>query len=251
MLIAECLGKRFGTLVAVDDISLTIPPGTIYGFVGPNGAGKTTTIRMLTLGSRPSSGVIRFRDREVTADPLWYKRHFGYAPAEPFLHDLMTGREFLNFVADLREMPLDGRGAIDRLLETFEITADADRLIAGYSTGMKRKIGLMTALLHEPDLLFLDEPTNGLDAVSVHRLKDLLHERRSRGATIFLTTHILEVVEKLADRIGIIHRGRSVAEGTLEDLRALGRGGNRHLEDIFLDLTDNRPPDHDSAGPPA
>ncbi|HAE38540.1 MAG TPA: hypothetical protein DCG57_07865 [Candidatus Riflebacteria bacterium] len=237
MLIVQKLTKRFGTFTAVDQISFTIEPGMVYGFLGPNGAGKTTTIRMLTLESRPTSGIATFRGTPLFDNPIEYKRLFGTVSAEPFLYDHLTGREFLEFVADLRSLSASARASISDLLDRFEIREAADRLVAGYSSGMRRKISLIAGLLHDPPLLFLDEPTNSLDAVCVRRLKDLLLERKRAGVTIFLTTHILEVVEKLADRVGIIARGRLVAEGPLEKVISGAGSGDSRLEEVFLELT--------------
>jgi ABC-2 type transport system ATP-binding protein len=237
MLTVNHLTKKFGDVPAVNGISFRLEAGSIYGFLGPNGAGKTTTIKILTLASKPTSGEILFRDTSILADPIPFKRSFGYVSATPFLYDHLTGREFLNFVADMRGLPLTERTAIDHYLDLFELTADSGRLISGYSSGMRKKVSIIAALMHRPDLLFLDEPTTNLDAISVKHLRDLLLARKREGAAIFLTTHILEIAEKLSDRILIIGKGRIVAEGSVEEIRSLSTSGNRDFEETFLALT--------------
>lgn len=237
MLSVENLKKSFGDFDAVNDLSFSFEMGTIFGFLGPNGAGKTTTIRILTLGSNPSSGVVSFFGSPIFDDPEGFKKQFGYVPAEPFLYELLTGKEFLNFVADMRGLGLNERNKIDEFLELFEMTGDCDRLIAGYSTGMRKKISVISALLHQPKIVFLDEPTNGLDAVSVKKLRDLIKNLSNRGVGIFLTTHILEVVEKLCDRVCIINHGRKITEGSMEEIKSLSSGPDSQLEDVFLALT--------------
>lgn len=233
--------KYYGAERGIDDLSFELPAGQVVGLLGANGAGKTTLLRVVTLSSAPDAGAVLLDGEAVAGDPICYRRQYGYVPAEPFLYDHLTAREFLEFLADMRSLPVVGRQAlIDGHLARFDMLEDADRLIAGYSSGMRRKISIVAALLHAPRLLFLDEPTNALDAVSVRRLRNLLMELRAQGVAILLTTHILEVVEKVADRIVILQRGRKVAEGTLAELQADARMPGTELEDMFLAVTGER-----------
>jgi ABC-2 type transport system ATP-binding protein len=237
---AVSLSKRYGASangpVAVDELSLSIAPGELFGFLGENGAGKTTTIKMLTGLIPPSGGVARIGGHDVRTEPLAAKALVGYIPDNPFLYDKLTGREFMEFVGDLYRVPADsGRAArIHDLLTLFDLDGKANALIGGYSRGMRQKIALAAALLHEPKALFLDEPTVGLDPKSTRRLQDVLQAVASRGVAVFLSTHVLEVAAGLCDRIGILHRGRLVALGPPAELT---HGGQRTLEEVFLSLT--------------
>jgi ABC-2 type transport system ATP-binding protein len=230
------LRKAFGDLVAVDGIDLAVPRGSFYGFLGPNGAGKSTTIKCLTGLLRPTGGTFQILDMDPLADPVGVKRRIGVMPEDLALFDRLTGAETLAFVGQVHGL---SRAAIkDRsteLLSLMDLKAAAGDLVADYSHGMRKKIALAAALLPAPRLLFLDEPFEGIDAIASRQIKDLLGTFVRGGGTIFLTSHILEIVERLCDHIGIIHRGRLVAQGSLAELR--GAAGPGHsLEEMFFDL---------------
>jgi ABC-2 type transport system ATP-binding protein len=232
------LCKRFDGKSAVDQLDLTVRPGEFYALLGPNGAGKTTTIRMTAGLLLPDSGSIEVFGVDVLKDPVAAKRITAWLPDEPALYDKLDPLEYLEFVAGLWGVEPDV--ALPRareLLEVLELWPHRHTRCEGFSRGMKQKVALAGALIHDPMLLLLDEPLTGLDAAIARQVKDLLTARAKAGRAIILTTHILEVAERLADRIGIIHAGRLCAEGTLEDLRArTGRAGDS-LEEVFLDLT--------------
>ena len=223
---------------AVDDLTLDVAAGELFGFLGPNGAGKTTTIKMLVGLLRPSAGEARIAGFDMAKQAAQAKRRVGYVPDNPFLYDKLTGREFLDFIADLYSLPAGAarRGRAEGLLGLLDLEAQQDKLISGYSRGMRQKLALAAALLHDPQALFLDEPTVGLDPGSVRRLKDILRARcREHGSAVFLSTHTLEVASEICDRVGIFHRGRLIALGTPADLSARAESGR--LEDVFLTLT--------------
>lgn len=222
--------------LAVDDLHLSIAAGELFGFLGENGAGKTTTIKMLTGLIPPTAGAARIGGHDIRAEPLAAKRLLGYVPDNPFLYERLTGREFLRFLADLYAVPsgADRDARTDDLLGLFDLSAKADAPIGSYSRGMRQKITLAGALLHEPRALFLDEPTVGLDPKSTRRLGDVLRALAGRGVAVFLSTHVLSVAAGLCSRIGILHQGRLVALGTPAELTENGR---RTLEDVFLALT--------------
>jgi len=237
------LTKRFGHLTAVDNLNLEIPAGEIFGFLGPNGAGKTTTIRILTGLLKPTSGQALVGGYNIQKEPEKAKKIIGLVPDQPFLYQKLTGGEFLNFVADLYEVPLEvKKRRIPELLSLFEINEWKDVLIEECSHGMQRKLVMASVLLHNPKVIFLDEPLVGLDPKAARLVKRIFQELSQRKVTIFMSTHTLEIAEKLCHHIGIIQEGRLVALGTNEDLRRkaeregkiAGRGG---LEDIFLQLT--------------
>jgi len=220
----------------VDDLSLSVTAGELFGFLGENGAGKTSTIKMLTGLIPPTAGQARIGGHDLQAAPLAAKRLLGYVPDNPFLYDKLTGREFMRFIGDLYEVP---RGAartsrINDLLTLFDLEPRADALIGSYSRGMRQKIALAAALLHEPAALFLDEPTVGLDPKSTRRLRDVLRVIAGQGTAVFLSTHVLEVAAGLCDRIGILHRGQLAVLGTPAELT---ENGGRTLEEVFLSLT--------------
>jgi ABC-2 type transport system ATP-binding protein len=249
------LTKRYGDVDAVVDLDLEIPSGVVYGFLGPNGSGKTTTMRMLTTLTRPTSG-----DAFVAGDPITDRdaviEHVGYLPESPPVFDELTGRENLRYVASLHDIPRrDADERIDGYLERFGLADAADRRVEGYSTGMRQKLGLVQAIIHDPDVIFLDEPTSGLDPRAARTVKDLVAELADRDVSIFLSTHILSVVDELADRVGVLHDGGLVAEGTPEDLKARAeRTDSSTLEDAFLQLTedhDEEALDSTDEGPPA
>lgn len=234
----ERLCKRFGTLMAVDGLDLEVRQGELFGFLGPNGAGKTTTIRMLTGLLRPTAGRVLIGGYDVQREPVRAKALLGYVPDEPVLYEKLTGREFLTFMADLYRV--DGsrrRERIPELLELFGLSERGDDLIQSYSRGMRQKLAVAGALVHEPRVLILDEPTVGLDPRSARVLKDVLRALVARGVTVFMSTHVLEIAERMCTRVGIVDRGHLVASGTMQELRAQAREDSATLEDIFLKLT--------------
>ena len=222
---------------AVDDLSLTIAPGQIYALLGPNGAGKTTTLRMVSGLLQPDSGAISVCGIDVLANPVEAKRVTAGVPDEPLVYDKLSPREYLTFVAGLWQIDAAeaGRRAAD-LIEWLGLAAHADARCQGFSKGMRQKAALAGALIHDPKLIILDEPLTGLDAGSARQVKSVLAERVASGVTVIMTTHILDVAERMADRIGVIARGRLAAEGTLDDLRASAGQAQGSLEDIFLEV---------------
>ncbi|WP_227133016.1 ABC transporter ATP-binding protein [Halorubellus salinus] len=236
------LTKRFGDVDAVTDLDLAIPSGVVYGFLGPNGSGKTTTMRMLTTLTRPTSG-----DAFVAGSPITDRDavidHIGYLPESPPVFEELTARENLRYVASLHDIPRSEADAeIDEYLDRFGLADAADRRVEGYSKGMRQKLGLVQAIIHEPDVIFLDEPTSGLDPRAARTVKDLIAELADRDVTIFLSTHILSVVDELADRVAVLHNGGLVAEGSPDELKHRAEATvESTLEDAFLQLTD----DHD------
>jgi ABC-2 type transport system ATP-binding protein len=227
------LTKRYGDFTAVDDISLDVARGEIFGFLGPNGAGKTTTIRILAGLSLPSSGSVRVNGLDVTKDGVRVKATTGYIPDRPFLYEKLTGRELLQFVSNLygREWRDCETRAMD-LLAYFGIANWADARIENLSHGMKQKLVIVSALVHDPELLIIDEPMVGLDALAQKQVKLLFRRLAEEKKTVFLTTHTLSVAEAVCDRIAILNRGRIVASGTTGELKS-----DRALEDVFLELT--------------
>jgi ABC-2 type transport system ATP-binding protein len=226
-----------GSVKAVDNLNLKVEKGEIFGFLGPNGAGKTTTIKMIIGLLNPDEGSIVINGADIRKNALEAKKNIGYVPDNPNLYDRLTGTEYLNFMADVYQVSAQQRRErIEHFLDMFELKDAASDLIKSYSHGMKQKIALTGALIHNPTVWILDEPMVGLDPKSAHLLKEQMREHCDRGNTVFFSTHILEVAEKLCDRIGIIHRGRLIASGTLDELR---QGDNREsLENIFLELTE-------------
>jgi ABC-2 type transport system ATP-binding protein len=236
----EVLGltKQYPGGEGVADLTFFVAPGELFVFLGPNGAGKSTTIKMLTGLLTPTGGQAIVAGKDVIREPLPLKRVIGYMAERPFLYEKLTGREFLHFVADVYGVP---RGVRDRrareLLLAFELDSSADALIETYSQGMRQKIALSAVLIHEPAVLFLDEPTNGLDPRSARLVKDVLRQICDRGATVFMTTHVLEIAEQMCDRVGILRDGRLIALGSLADLRRAQQMPGASLESIFLRLT--------------
>lgn len=240
MLEIKNLTKKFGEKVAVDNIDLSVKSGEIYGFLGPNGAGKTTTIKMIVGMLMPDGGSISVDGIDAIHDDVEAKRHIAYVPDSPEIYDIMTGRQYLNFIADVFELSDEERNKqIDRYAEVFEMQDNLDVMIAGYSHGMKQKIVIMGALIHSPKLLILDEPMVGLDAKSSFRLKEIMRSLADEGRTVFFSTHVMEVAENICDRIGIINRGKVIAVGTLDEIKAAAKDTGS-LEKIFLELTDDR-----------
>jgi ABC-type multidrug transport system ATPase subunit len=236
----EGLTRRFGSLAAVDHLHLALRQGEIYGFLGSNGAGKTTTMKMLVGVLQPSEGRAWIAGHDVWTQPLTAKAAFGYVADRSLLYERLTGREFLAFLGQLRGMSLEEtEERVEDLLALLELTEHADRLCGAYSFGMKRKLSLAGALLHQPPVLILDEPLNGLDPRSARRLKDLFAERASGGATILLSTHDLATAKAVCHRIGIMHRGRLLASGRASELRQVASASD--LESVFLSLTADHP----------
>jgi ABC-2 type transport system ATP-binding protein len=224
------LRKVYGNTAAVDGVNLEVPRGSFFGFLGQNGAGKSTTIRMLTGLIPPNGGTIEILGYSLPGQELEIKRRVGLVPDESLLFDRLTGMEFLEFVG--RMYSLDRSTAIQRardLLELFELQPDR-KIIAEYSKGMRKRVAMAASLIHHPELFLMDEPFEGVDAVGARLMKDILIDQVRRGATIFLTSHVLEVVERLCDRVAIIDKGRIVTSGAIEDLRTSGES----LEDAFV-----------------
>jgi ABC-2 type transport system ATP-binding protein len=235
-ILTDGLTKRYDDVVAVDGLDLRIDRGSVYGFLGPNGAGKTTTMRMLTTLTRPSDGEGYVAGRSVT-DREAVTPHIGYLPEEPPIYDELTGREQLEYMAGLRNIPeAVATDRIERLLERFDLAAEADKRIDAYSKGMRQKTGVIQAVLHDPAVVFLDEPTSGLDPRAARTMRDTIADLADRDMTVFLSTHILPVVDELADVVGVLHDGRLVAEGPPERLKTRAKEGGS-LEDAFLAVT--------------
>ncbi|WP_435066611.1 ABC transporter ATP-binding protein [Haloplanus sp. C73] len=233
---AADLRKRYGDKVALNGVSLSISAGTVYGFLGPNGAGKTTTMRLLTGLSTPDSGSVSVCGVPAT-DRRALAPRIGYLPETPPLYDEFSAREQLDYVADLRDIA-DARDRIDTYLDRFDLAADADRRLGSYSKGMRQKTAFIQSVLHDPDVLFLDEPTSGLDPRAARRIRESITDFADAGTTVFLSTHILSVVEAVADEVGVLFDGRLVAEGTPEEVTARAEtGASASLEDAFLAVT--------------
>jgi ABC-2 type transport system ATP-binding protein len=225
------LRKIYGGKAAVDGLNLTVPQGSFFGFLGPNGAGKSTTIRMLTGLAPPTSGSIELLGMRMPEEEMEIKRRIGLVPDESLLFDRLTGSEFLEFVGRMYALPrTQARARASGLLELFQLHEQGRKLIAEYSKGMRKRVAMAAALIHKPELFLMDEPFEGVDAVGARLMKDILLDLVRHGATIFLTSHVLEVVERLCDRVAIIHEGRIVVEGAMAELRS----GSETLEDVFV-----------------
>jgi len=232
----SALTRDFGSFRAVDGIDLAVPAGSFYGFLGPNGAGKSTTIKCLTGLLRPTSGSMRILGTDPQADPVSVKRRIGVVPEDLALFDRLTARETLTFVAQVHGIDrTTAASRSDDLLELMELKSAAGTLVTDFSHGMRKKLSLAAALLPAPKLLFLDEPFEGIDAVASRQIKDLLLSFVSRGGTIFLTSHILEIVERMSTHIGVIAQGKLVAQAPIGELRS-GAAGTKTLEELFIDL---------------
>jgi ABC-2 type transport system ATP-binding protein len=230
------LTKRFGALTAVDSLDFEIHPGEIFAFLGPNGAGKTTTVKLLSGLLRPDEGTALIAGFDMAKAPQQAKARAGMVPEQPFVYPYLTGFEFMRLAGDLYGIAADQqRKKIPELLEMFELQGWAGDQVEAYSHGMKQKLVLASVLLHRPEVLFLDEPLVGLDPKSARLVKDIFARLAERGTAIFMCTHVLEIAEKLAHRVGIIHRGKIIAEATVEELKK--NTAHRNLEDIFLELT--------------
>ncbi|SEN50196.1 ABC-2 type transport system ATP-binding protein [Amphibacillus marinus] len=239
MLEVSNLVHHYGKKTAVNQVSFKIKPGEIYGFLGHNGAGKTTTIKACTGLLQPTSGVVNICGYNIVDQPLVAKQHFGYVPENPYLYEKLTGREFLNAVSAVYQTHSrkDLNSSMHSLLKDLQLNDAADQLIGTYSHGMRRKITLCAALLHNPPVIFLDEPTTGLDAASAKAAKDLFRKHADQGAAVLFTTHVLELAEKLCDRIGILSAGELLVEGTLAELQDRYQANDTSLEEIFLRIT--------------
>lgn len=238
MINIENLSKSFGDKLALDNLNLKVKRGEIFGFLGPNGAGKTTTIKMIVGMLKQDKGHILIDRIDTLKDPIEAKKKFAFVPDNPDVYETMTGRQYLNFIGDVFEISLDKRGEnIKKYQEIFEMEENLDLLISSYSHGMKQKIVLMGALIHEPDLLILDEPMVGLDAKSSFRLKNIMRQLCDSGKSVFFSTHVMEVAEKVCDRIGIINKGKLIAVGSLEEIKNQA-DDEGSLEKIFLELTE-------------
>ena len=237
MIELAALTKKFGNFTAVDAIDLAVPDGELFGFLGPNGAGKTTTLRMIAGILKPTAGTVRIGGIDIAADPIGAKSKLGFIPDRPFIYEKLTGAEFLRFVAGLygQEGPAVEHRARE-LMALFDLEEWRDELVESYSHGMRQKLIVSSAFVHRPPVIVVDEPHVGLDPKSIKILRDLFKEYVRRGHTIMMSTHTLEAAEMLCDRIAIIHAGRIVACGTMDDLRSGARHGSG-LEEIFLRLT--------------
>lgn len=229
------LRKNYGDFTAVDGLTLTVPQGCFFGFLGPNGAGKTTTIRMLTGLAVPSFGLIEILGMKLPEQSFAVRSAIGLVPDDSLLFDHLTGYEYLHFIG--RMYSLERAVAQERareLLDLFELGNERRKLVGEYSKGMRKRLAMSAALIHRPRLFLMDEPFEGVDAVGARLMKDILLEQVHRGATVFLTSHVLDVVERLCDRLAIINHGKIAVQGTLSELRSQAEAGSSSLEDIFV-----------------
>ena len=232
MLKIEHLTKTYGEKKAVDDLSLHILPGEIFGFIGHNGAGKSTTIKSSVGILKFDKGTITICGKNIKDDPVACKRNLAYIPDNPDLYEFMSGIKYLNFIADIFAIPANERQEkIRKYADLFELTQDLGEPISAYSHGMKQKLAVISAWLHDPKLIVMDEPFVGLDPKASHLLKEMMREHCDKGGAIFFSTHVLEVAEKLCDKVAIIKQGKLVKEGTMEEVK-----GDDSLEDVFLEL---------------
>ena len=235
------LTKRYGKTLAVDRLNLSVAPGEIFGFIGPNGAGKTTTIRMMGGTLSPTAGAVVIDGIDMAARPEEAKRRIGFIPDRPFLYEKLTGMEFMRFSADLYGV---GDGTFlqkaEELLRTFGLFDWSHDLIEAYSHGMKQRLVISAALLHDPRVIVVDEPMVGLDPAAIKMVKDILKDLARRGTAVFMSTHTLSVAEDLCDRIGIIHRGALIALGTTRELKRMAQAQQADLEEVFLKLTEEQ-----------
>ncbi len=238
MIRIENVSKHYGRLAAVNAVSLEVQPGEIYGFLGPNGAGKTTTIRVMMGILKPTSGRVTLGGYDVEREPEMAKAITGFVPDRPFIYEKLSGDEFLRFVGSLHRVDADlMRRRIPELLEQFELSGWRDELVESYSHGMKQRLVLCASLLHEPRILIIDEPMVGIDPRGARMLKDLFLSLAKRGTAVFLSTHSISIAEEVCQRIGIIHKGKLIASGTIADLHRLAKMADGKLESVFLELT--------------
>jgi ABC-2 type transport system ATP-binding protein len=250
----ENVTKKFADYPAVDNLTLHVDKGVVFGFIGPNGAGKTTTIKMLGGILAPTSGSVHIAGIDMQSDPVAAKRKIGFIPDRPFLYEKLTGIEFLRFTADVYGVDAKAFAAkAAENLQRFSLTDWADELIEAYSHGMRQRLIMAAALLHDPEVLVVDEPMVGLDPLGIKMVKGLLRRLAAEGVTVFMSTHTLQVAEDICDRIGIIHKGRLLASGTTSDLQREARISDADLEVVFLNLTNAPVPEsqigRQAAGP--
>lgn len=232
MLRIEHLTKTFGEKKAVDDLSLHIQPGEIYGFIGHNGAGKTTTLKSVVGIQQFDAGEILIDGESIKDDPIACKKRIAYIPDNPDLYEFMTGLQYLNFIGDIFEVPAaERKDRIEKYAAIFEIAGDLSQPISTFSHGMKQKLAIISAWIHDPDLIIMDEPFVGLDPKASHTLKEMMRDICDRGGAIFFSTHVLEVAEKLCDKVAIIKGGKLIKSGTMEEVK-----GDASLESVFLEL---------------
>jgi ABC-2 type transport system ATP-binding protein len=232
------IAKTYGNYTALHQLNLSVPAGEVFGFIGPNGAGKTTTIKIIGGILAPTEGTVRIAGIDMARDPVAAKQRIGFIPDRPYLYEKLTGMEFLQFTADVYGVThAVFQEKAFTLLEMFALADWGEELIESYSHGMKQRLIMCAALLHEPEVLVVDEPMVGLDPVAIRMVKNLFRDLARKGVAVFMSTHTLAVAEDICDRIGIIHRGRLIAEGTLDDLRKDIKGGAPDLESVFINLT--------------
>ena len=240
MLAVKLMGasKRYSDVIAVDYLDLDIEKGEIFGLLGPNGSGKSTTIKMMLGLVKPDSGSVNVLGINIEDDPVAVKRKIGYVPESPRLYEFLTGLEFLDFTGDVYGMEIEEKKKrIEEFLKALDLEGREGDIISSYSEGMKQKVIIISAIMHKPELLLLDEPLSGLDPRSARIVKDLLRQLASHGVTTVMSTHILEIAQAMCDRIAIMYEGRLLALGTMEELRQKARMPESGLEDIFLKLT--------------
>ncbi len=239
MILLKNITKTYHKLKALDNLNLSIPEGCLFGFIGPNGAGKTTTIRILSGILLPDSGTVEIAGINLEKQPEKAKQKIGFIPDRPYLYEKMTGNEFLKFCADIYKVPpADFIAARDRYLSLFTMRDYADNLIESYSHGMKQRIVMASALIHDPQIIVVDEPMVGLDPAAIRLVKKLFQELAARGKTIFMSTHTLEIAESICDMVAIIHKGKILARGSMSDLQKESSVSHQRLEDLFLHLTE-------------
>ncbi|MEM2951172.1 MAG: ABC transporter ATP-binding protein [Nitrososphaeria archaeon] len=232
------VSKRYGDLIAVEDLNLEVKRGEIFGLLGPNGSGKSTTIKIILGLVKPDSGYVNVLGINVEENPIEVRKRIGYVPESPKIYEFLTGIEFLDFTGDVYGIsPDEKKRKISQFIKALDLEGREGDLISSYSEGMKQKIVIISALMHKPELLLLDEPLSGLDPKSARIIKDLLRELSSQGVTTIMSTHILEIAQAMCDRIGIIYRGKLLALGTMDELRQKAKMPESGLEDIFLKLT--------------
>lgn len=235
------LTKKYGKFMAVDGLNLVVPRGEIFGFIGPNGAGKTTTISMMAGILVPTSGEVSICGIDMVTSPREAKKRIGYIPDRPYLYEKLTAMEFLKFMGDLYEMDSDEFDhRAESSLTRFSLLDWADQLIESFSHGMKQRLIMAAALMHDPQVVVVDEPMVGLDPIAIKMVKQLFRDLAARGITIFMSTHTLQVAQDVCHRIGVIHRGRLIAQGTIEELRTLASSDGGDLEQVFMILTEEK-----------
>ncbi len=232
------LSKKYGSFLAVDHLTLSIPPGEVFGFIGPNGAGKTTTIQMISGLIRPTSGRVCIKGIDMAEDPVAAKGKIGFIPDRPYLYEKLTAMEFLKFTADLFSVEKNRfNKKASALLSTFSLSQWADELIESFSHGMKQRLIMAAALVHDPEIIVVDEPMVGLDPQAITLVKQILRDFADRGGAVFLSTHTLHIAQDLCDRIGVINKGRLAALGSVNELKSVAGTDNEDLEDLFMALT--------------